>query len=410
MNSARVSKLINASGVSIRSNASASTIVDFIQLSRTRLIICVLVLGVGAIAECVRATAPTSRPQTTLLQNQPLSANKFAGLRLIERSVLPNPVGAPSAHASTLTQLPNGELLVLWWAGSRESGPDVSLYSARRTNGRWSEAREVMNRQTLGDGLGFRVRRIGNPVVWTAANGQTHLFVVATGLGGWAASRIVHLVSADAAKTFSVRRILPLTPLLNTSVLVRNNPIAQADNGWLLPAYFELSNKYPFVISFDANGNLRWISRIGRARTTLQPALLTRSPNEVHAFMRDAGPERRVRQAVSYDAGRNWRDLPALSVSNQNNSLAVHKLTDDADLMIHNVDPSGEGSRQRLQVSTLINSRWESLLNVQYGSTREEYSYPSLLQVGSELHVTFTFNRQTIAHHVYEVEYKESDP
>ena len=41
----------------------------------------------------------------------------------------------PSAHASTIVELKNGDLLSAWFGGSAEGKPDVAIWSARRTHG-----------------------------------------------------------------------------------------------------------------------------------------------------------------------------------------------------------------------------------------------------------------------------------
>ncbi len=108
------------------------------------------------------------------------------------------PVNTPAAHASSLLPMPSGHAAVVmafWFAGTRESAADVHIAAAQfeRATQQWSAARWVVNRQTLSQALGFGVRRLGNPVAWLDTQGRIHLFVVATGLGGWAAGRIVHL-------------------------------------------------------------------------------------------------------------------------------------------------------------------------------------------------------------------------
>ena len=87
---------------------------------------------------------------------------------LTERSAdtIPMPPGVPAAHASALAALPNGELLACWWAGARESAPDVQIYIARWRDGHWSDARAIVDRRSLGKALHVGVRRIGNPVIW----------------------------------------------------------------------------------------------------------------------------------------------------------------------------------------------------------------------------------------------------
>ncbi|MBC7957351.1 MAG: exo-alpha-sialidase, partial [Cytophagales bacterium] len=229
-------------------------------------------------------------------------------------------------------------------------------------------------------------------------------------LGGWAASRVVQLVSDDAGGSFVAQRVLPLTPLLNTSVLVRTQPVALADGGWLLPAYFELGHKYPLVISFDAHGEPRWVQRIGESVSSLQPALLPVSGTELRALMRDIGPQRRVQQAVSFDAGRSWQDLPASEVPNHDNSVAGLRLSGGGFVLLHNGVLPGEASpRQWLRLSTSPDAQaWSPALDVRRGERGDEFSYPSVQQIGSQLHVTYTQQRRNIAHHVYDIQYAEA--
>lgn len=373
-------------------------------------LLAVLGLLVSSVAEYRRyGTAPWRR--AVPLKVAPPLAPAFS---LVERSstTIPMPPGVPAAHASALAALPNGDLIACWWAGQRESAPDVQVYMARWRDGRWGPARPIVDRQALGGALQFGVRRIGNPVLWVSVDGHVHLYLVATGLGGWAAGRVAQLVSRDQGQTFTAQRVLPLTPLFNTSVLVRTRPVGTADGGWLLPAYFELGNKYPLVVSFSANGEPRWVQRIGDSRTTLQPALLPLSSTELRAVMRDIGPEKRVQQAVSHDAGLTWEDIPASELANHDNSLAGLQLASGGYVLLRNeAVPEGSSPRQWLRLSISLDGKhWNHGPDVRRGVENDEFSYPSLLQIGRQLHVTYTQQRKAIAHHVYDIRYEEIAP
>lgn len=324
----------------------------------------------------------------------------------LSASFIPMPTGVPSAHASSLAVMPGDELMAFWWAGSRESGPDVKVYASRWADGKWSPPREVASRASLGSALGVGIRRIGNPVAWTARDGKVNLFVVATGLGGWAASRIAHLVSSDHGESFKVKRLLPMSPLFNTSVLVRTTPVGLADGGWWLPAYFELGIKYPVIMAFNDDGEPRWLARIGERTTTLQPTVVPISSFEAHAWMRDASDERRVQQAISRDGGISWEDLPALDLPNHSSSLAALRLARGSFVLLHNHVTEGRSSRNILRLSISNDARtWKHVFDVASGHPDEEFSYPTLQQLGDELHVTYTSRRAAIAHHVYRIDY-----
>ncbi len=321
-------------------------------------------------------------------------------------TLLPKPPNAPSAHSSAMTPLPGGSMAAFWWAGSRESGPDVKVYASHWKDGKWAQPWEVASRDALSAALGYGVRRVGNPVAWASTEGRINLFVVATGLGGWAASRVVQMVSDDLGKSFTLKRVLPMSPLFNTSTLVRTTPVGLADGGWLLPAYFEMGIKYPMMLAFDQNGDPRWISRIGSRISTLQPAIVPFSASEVHAWMRDSSSEQRVQHARSSDGGVNWDDLPALPLPNQSTSLSALRLSNGSIAMLHNHVLPGGSDRNVLRLSTTSDGRnWTTVTDIAHGSAGEEFSYPDLHQVGDELHITYTSRREAIAHHVIELDF-----
>jgi predicted neuraminidase len=362
----------------------------------------------GLAAECVRwsESATLHPPPDEALA--PAPGVRHMALRKRSSSLIDMPAGAPAAHASALAVLPGDEMLAFWFAGSRESGPDVQIYASRWSKGDWGPAWPVASRASLGAGLGFAVRRIGNPAAWLARDGKVNLFVVATGLGGWAASRVVHLVSSDVGETFEVRRVLPMSPLFNTSVLVRTSPVGLSDGGWWLPAHFELGNKYPLIMSFDPRGQPRWIARIGERTTTLQPAVVAVSRTEVRAWMRDISEQRRVQQAISRDGGESWEDLPPMDLPNENSSVAALKLRGGGYVLLHNAGRDDNGARNVLRLSVSDDARkWSPAFDVVAGRPLEEFSYPSVQQVGDELHVTFTHHRRAIAHHVYDIHYED---
>jgi len=367
---------------------------------------CCAALLAALAAEVKRWSAIPGVPRAPALVE--IAEPRHVTLTRLSASLIPMPPGVPQAHASSLVAMPGDDMMAFWWAGSRESGPDVKVYSSRWTDGKWNAPREVASRASLGAALGVGIRRIGNPVAWTARDGSVHLFVVATGLGGWAASRIAHLISSDHGESFKVKRLLPMSPLFNTSVLVRTTPVGLADGGWWLPAHFELGVKYPVIMAFASDGTPRWLTRIGERMTTLQPAVVAVSSFEAHAWMRDASAERRVQQAFSRDGGVSWEDLPPLKMRNHSSSVAALRLDKGGFLLLHNYVTESGTSRNILRLSISKDARsWKHAFDVARGHDREEFSYPTLQQMGDELHVTYTSRRAAIAHHVYRIDYGE---
>jgi len=313
---------------------------------------------------------------------------------------IPMPANAPAAHASTLLALPPGQpaaLQAYWFAGSRESGPDVQIASSQfdRATQQWSPATYVVNRHDAGAQLGFGLRRLGNPVAWRDGQGRIHLFVVATGLGGWSAGRILQLRQDAPQEPFRPLRVLPLSWLWNISHLVRAMPLPLADGGMMLPVYFELGRKYPLALRFDAQGEFRGMLRMSRRGDLLQPTLLMRSATEWLALLRDNSAARSLHATHTTDGGLHWQDLPDPGMPNPDASVVGLSLQPGLMFLAHNPRPE---SRAQLALSQSGNGlRWRQLELLAQGDERSEYSYPSMAWVDGSLWISYTEQRQGIA-------------
>lgn len=360
-----------------------------------------------------------------LAQTPPGAPVPLAGqaLTLVEsgRGSIPMPAGTPAAHASSLLALPAGDaaaLLAFWFAGQQESAPDVRIAASAfdRRSQQWLPARFVVDRHEAGAALGFGLRRLGNPVAWLDGDGRIHLFVVATGLGGWAASRILHLRQANTGHALGVLRFeplraLPLSWLWNTSHLVRAAPLPLQDGGMLLPVYFELGVKYPVALRFDAQGDFRGMVRMSRQRHLLQPTLLALDGGHWLALMRDQSAQARVGVVQTQDGGASWQDLPGLALRNDDSSVAGLALGPGSQFLAHNSSPH---SRSVLTLSRSANGLdWTPVqplagvtgqppggLTMQpaaAGQRPDEFSYPAMAWADQALWVSYTDQRQRIS-------------
>ncbi|MDD5029633.1 MAG: exo-alpha-sialidase [Rhodoferax sp.] len=373
-----------------------------------------LLLGLILVGLDAWLRAPTPEPASALW---PTTNPAKTTLRPLGSGTIPMPADTPAAHASSLLALPAGgshALLAFWFAGTKESAPDVGIAMAafERGSQRWSAAHWVVTRQALGEQLGFAVRRIGNPVAWRDAQGRVHLFVVATGLGGWAASRVVqlrqsktslaHTQQALEAMQFEVARVLPLAWLFNTSMLVRAAPLALADGGMVLPVYFELGIKYPVALRFDAQGALLGWVRMSTRTHVLQPTLLALAPSHWLALMRDQRAAGHITGAQTLDGGAHWQDLPDLGLSNPDASVAALASAAGQLWLAHNSSP---GSRQLLDLSYSADGQhWSLVQPLAKGQPGQEFSYPALAWADDSLWVSYTDQRTRIAWQRFGVE------
>ncbi|MGE0315162.1 MAG: exo-alpha-sialidase [Lautropia sp.] len=333
--------------------------------------------------------------------------------RLRETGVhdLPAPAGMPASHSSTLVTAKGADgadrLVAFWFAGARESAADVRIYASRfdasGAPGReWSEPVAVVDRDMLGKALGFGVRRIGNPVAWADGRGRVHLFVVATGLGGWAASRIVHLVSDDGARRFAADRALALSPLFNTSMLVRGAPVPMADGGALLPIYFEIGAKYPLVLSLSPDGSPTDLVRVADGLDFAQPSIAPLGPDAGVALLRDVGNGRRLRLVHTRDGGRTWSKLETSDQPNADASVVALRLPDGS--LVAASNPLEKGRHALALLRSFDGVHWQRWRQVEEGRVGDEFSYPSLHLMGGTLHLSYTWQRRHIRHRSFAME------
>ena len=120
---------------------------------------------------------------------------------LLERETISMVPEAGILHAPSLVDLGNGELLSVWYQGSREGGRDVSLYSSRFTGGRWGPATRLTDATATGAELGRYVKTIGNAVLLKRPRGEVWLVYVSVSIGGWSGSSLNLKQSADGGRT-----------------------------------------------------------------------------------------------------------------------------------------------------------------------------------------------------------------
>jgi len=364
----------------------------------------VLVLLVAALAlDLAQRPTPADPAQAVLPSG--VGGTDPSRLQRVAQGVIPMPPGALAAHASSLLAMPSGQsaaVTAFWFAGDRESAPNVQIAASQfdRTTQSWLPARYVVERHATGNQLGFGLRRLGNPVPWLDASGRMHLFVVATGWGGWAAARILHLVQSSASTNlatlaFEPVRVLPLSWFWNISYLVRNNPLPLADGGMALPVYFELGIKYPVALRFDSHGSFIGMQRISWRNYLLQPTLLMQSPTQWLALMRDERPHGHVAAAQTQDGGQHWQDLPDRVLVNPDAAISGIGLAGRGLLLAHNSSPH---SRSRLDLSASADGvQWTHVQTLASGADTDEYSYPGTAWADGALWVTYTDHRRVIA-------------
>jgi predicted neuraminidase len=276
----------------------------------------------------------------------------------------------------------------------------MSLWS--RSQNAWTPPSRVVDRHQVGAALGKGILRIGNPVAWLDSQHRLHLFVVGTGLGGWAASRVLHLRQSQPQSPLDPLQPaleavgqLPLAWLWNLSHLVRHAPLPLADGGMVLPVYFELGAKYPVFAWFNADGEFQGMRKFTGISQALQPALLALDGDRWLALLRSQSQEGQIGVIASSDAGKVWQRQADLPLSNDDSAVAAMRLPDGSFVMLRN--PAERGRSQLLMHISQDGQTWSAPQMLEDGVDGSEYSYPAMSWSDDRLWLSYTSLRQGIA-------------
>lgn len=307
------------------------------------------------------------------------------------------------AHSSTLVALPGGDVLAVWYGGSREGARDVALYQSRyrRARGGWSPPRAIIDTPRTQRRLRRFVKKVGNPVLYDAG-GRLWLFFVSVSVGGWSGSAINLAWSDDEGEHWRIGKRLVTSPFLNVSTLVRTAPVPYADGSVGVPVYHEFLGKFGELLRLDARGRILQKVRMSWGRHSLQPAVAPLSAREALAVFRYSGPRpRRLLAARTRDSGRHWSAERALGLPNPNAAVALLRLDDGRLLLVFNDAEKGRHDLS-LAVSADAGRHWRRLHRFEHESARGRrfrFSYPSLVQAEDGMfHLSYTWNKRRIKH------------
>lgn len=309
----------------------------------------------------------------------------------------------PSAHSSAICALPSGDLLAVWYGGTREGAADVALFTARLPfgSGRWTLPARAVDRASAQDELDRAIKKVGNAVIFPDPAGTLWMVYVSVSLGGWSGSALNVKTSQDEGHTWTASRRLTLNPFLNLSSLVRNKPIFASDGRIGLPVYHEMALKYPQMLWLTPGpqGSVQEYRMRNLATETglIQPTLVPLDDDRVLMMLRDRGAGRRLHTAYSDDNGWTWSDAEPSALPNPDSAVDALRLRDGRILIVYNHADRGR-ENLRVAISSDTGRTWQAGPMLERAADRE-YSYPFLVEDGrGRIHVTYTWQRERIKH------------
>ncbi len=304
----------------------------------------------------------------------------------------------PSAHASTIVELRNGDLLAAWFGGTAEGAPDTAIWASRRTANQWSAPFLLAREPNV---------PCWNPVLFHSTDGKLWLYYkFGPNARTWTGAR---LVSNDEGLSWSQPDHLP-AGLLGP---IKDKPLVLDDGTIVSGTSIESYSSWAVWIDRSTDNGKTW-TKIGpitlpsqpapppqqsqpnqaeRVSGIIQPTIVPLGNQRLRLYARPTSDIGRICIADSFDDGLSWTQAHPTDLPNPNSGIDAVGLRDGRVVLIYNNSTKG-----RTPLNLAVSADGEHFkifetLEDQPG----EYSYPAIIQgKAGEIDMTYTWNRKRI--------------
>ncbi len=338
------------------------------------------------------------------------------------------PLNPQHNHAPGIVECPNGDLLVSWYRGSGErTADDVAVYGARlrKNSPEWSPPFLMADRPEFPD---------CNTAMVVDPQNRLWLFWPTIIANSWESALTNYRVSTDyqgpgqpvweregvillKPKDFSEEAAAILDEMLagrEVELSQRQlNGIAEMRErlsdrlfqrlGWqprckptilpsgriLLPLYTDTFSVSIMAIS-DDQGKTWFASSPLIGFGNIQPAVLRRDNGTLVAYMRENGPQNKIRVCESQDDGLNWGRVGTIDLPNPGSGLDGVRLKNGHWLLVYNDTVDGRNSLA-VSISTDEGHTWNSTRHLEQQEVGS-FHYPAVTQGSDErIHVIYSY-------------------
>ena len=269
----------------------------------------------------------TTDSENTIDRSGQLTTTAAAG-----RSETFLPSRSPSTHASFLLTLRNGDLAAVWFGGTQEGKPDVSIYFSllEKSSTQWSAELKLSDDPT---------RSEQNPVLFETPNGELWVLYTAQNFGDQDTSIVRRRISRDGGRTWT-----PIELFIDEPGTFIRNPIIVADNGdWLLP--FWRCRPVPgekwsgasdvSAVKISSDQGLTWLDVDVPDSLGAVHMNIVKVPGKLIALYRSRRADF-VLVSQSVDHGRTWTAPRPTTIPNNTSAIQARRFRDGRIVLICN--------------------------------------------------------------------------
>jgi predicted neuraminidase len=369
-----------------------------------------------------------------------LRATEEAGRR---QALLPAP--QVQNHAANLAVLPDDSLGCVWFAGTQEGVPDISVWFSRLDGQGWSEPVQLSDDPT---------RSEQNPVLHVLDSDEVWVLWTSQHAGNQDTARVMRRMSFDGGNSWGpIHTLLPETA--EGGIFVRQ-PIAALPSGRLLLPVFHCvrvpgrkwvgDRDYSAVMISDDTGATWREVEVPDSTGCVHMNIGRLSDGTLVALYRSRWADA-VYRSTSTDDGETWTRPEPTEVPNNNSSIQFVVLPDDRLALVFNESSAADATARRtslydeidddgladaplaeaalvtddgrtafwgaprapmtLAISDDAGVSWPLRRNIEVGDgyclsnnsrdgLNREFSYPTITAKADRLHIAFTRFRQAI--------------
>jgi len=264
------------------------------------------------------------------------------------------PSGSVSTHASFLLRLANGDLGCVWFGGSQEGKPDVSIYFSRLPAGgsSWEPEQKLSDDPT---------RSEQNPVLFETPTGELWVLYTAQIFGDQDTSIVRRRISRDGGRTWS-----PIELFIDEPGTFIRNPVVIAANGdWLLPIFrcrpipgarWNGAEDYS-IVKVSSDQGRSWTDRPVPDSVGAVHMNIVRLDDRLVAFYRNRRADY-ILKSESLDDGHTWSAPVPTAVPNNNSSIQARRFSDGQIVLICNpINAQMAGAAGRPDLTAKLGSK-----------------------------------------------------